>query len=177
VRDICDDALGAWGAGYHNEWVMSHVNESCHIWMSHVTYERVMSRIHRNFPRLWWRTRGLRRVTPQWVGHVPYEWVMSHMNESCHVYTETSEDFDDALGAGGAWHLWYYGVASVSKIDNFIGRFCKRALEKRSYSAKETYNFIDPTTCSHPIHESDMSRMSSRIDKIIGLSCRIASLF
>jgi len=34
------------------KWVMSHMNESCHIWMSHVTYE----------------------------------WVMSHMNESCHIW-------------------------------------------------------------------------------------------
>ena len=30
--------------------------------------------------------------------------------------------------------------------------FCKRALYKRRYSSKETYNFIDPTTRSHPIH-------------------------
>jgi len=28
------------------EWVMSHMNESCHIWMSHVTYEWVMSHMN-----------------------------------------------------------------------------------------------------------------------------------
>jgi len=44
-----------------------------------------------------------------------------------------------------------YGVALVSRIDKIIGLFCKRALQKRRYSAKETYNFIDPTDCSHPI--------------------------
>ena len=44
-----------------------------------------------------------------------------------------------------------YGVASVSRIDKIIGLFCKRALQKRRYSAKETYNFIDPTDRSHPI--------------------------
>jgi len=44
-----------------------------------------------------------------------------------------------------------YGVASVKRIDKIIGLFCKRALYKRRYSAKETYNFIDPTDCSHPI--------------------------
>jgi len=27
------------------EWVMSHMNASCHTWMSHVTYEWVMSQI------------------------------------------------------------------------------------------------------------------------------------
>jgi len=36
-----------------------------------------------------------------------------------------------------------------------IGLFCKRALSKRRYSAKETYNFIDPTNCSPPIRETD----------------------
>ena len=32
-----------------------------------------------------------------------------------------------------------------------IGLFCKRALQKRLYSAKETYNFKEPTNRSHPI--------------------------
>ena len=32
-----------------------------------------------------------------------------------------------------------------SRIDKIIGLFCKRALWKRRYSGKETYNLIDPT--------------------------------
>jgi len=44
-----------------------------------------------------------------------------------------------------------YGVAWVSRIDKIIRLFCKRALQKRQYSAKETYNLIDPAHCSHPI--------------------------
>ena len=44
-----------------------------------------------------------------------------------------------------------YGVVLVSRIDKIIGPFCKRALYKRRYSAKETYNSIDPTDRSHPI--------------------------
>ena len=32
-----------------------------------------------------------------------------------------------------------------------IGLLCKRALQKRRYSAKETYNFKEPTNRSHPI--------------------------
>jgi len=43
-----------------------------------------------------------------------------------------------------------YGVASVSRTDKIIGLFCKRALQKRRYSAKETHDFIDPDR-SHPI--------------------------
>ena len=44
-----------------------------------------------------------------------------------------------------------YGVALASRTDKIIGFFCKRALQKRRYFAKETYNFIDPTDRSHPI--------------------------
>jgi len=54
------------------EWVMSHINESCHLWMSHVTYEWDMSHMNES--------------CPIWISHVRYEWVMSHMNESYHVW-------------------------------------------------------------------------------------------
>ena len=44
-----------------------------------------------------------------------------------------------------------YGVATISTLLKIIGLFCKRALQKRLYSAKETYNFKEPTNRSHPI--------------------------
>ena len=44
-----------------------------------------------------------------------------------------------------------YGVASTSRLLKIIGLFCKRALLKRRYSAKETHNFKEPTNRSHPI--------------------------
>jgi len=34
-----------------------------------------------------------------------------------------------------------YGVATISRLHQMRGLFCKRALQKRLYSAKETYNF------------------------------------
>jgi len=58
-----------WMSHVSYEWVMSYINESCLIWMSHVSYEWVMA--HMNESCL------------VWMGHVSYEWVMSHMNESC----------------------------------------------------------------------------------------------
>jgi len=53
-----------------------------------------------------------------------------------------------------------YGVALVCRIDKIIGLFCKRALQKRQYSAKETYNCIDPTDRSHPIPACGHTRRS-----------------
>jgi len=53
------------------------MNESCHIWMSHVTYKWVMSHI---MSIHWWRWPSPSR------SHVTHDWVMSHMNESCHTW-------------------------------------------------------------------------------------------
>ena len=46
------------------EWVMSHMNESCLIWMSHVSHERVMSHMNES--------------CHTWVRHRTYEWVVLH---------------------------------------------------------------------------------------------------
>ena len=47
----------------HHEWVMSYINESCHIWMRHVTYERVRSYMNEAY-HIW-----MSHVTCD-VGHV-----------------------------------------------------------------------------------------------------------
>ena len=44
-----------------------------------------------------------------------------------------------------------YGVASISRLIKIIALFCKRALWKRRFSAKETYNFKEPSNRSHPL--------------------------
>ena len=48
-----------------------------------------------------------------------------------------------------------YGVATISRLQKIIRLFCKRALSKRRYSAKETYNFKEPTNRRHPIRCPD----------------------
>jgi len=42
-------------------------------------------------------------------------------------------------------------VAMISRLLKSIGLFCKRALQKRLYSAQETYDLKEPTNLSHPI--------------------------
>ena len=44
-----------------------------------------------------------------------------------------------------------YGVTTISRLLKIIGLLCKRALSKRLYSAKETYDCKEPTNRSHPI--------------------------
>ena len=48
-------------------------------------------------------------------------------------------------------HMPCYRVATISRLLQIIVLFCKRALQKRLYSAKETYHFKEPTNRSHPI--------------------------
>ena len=42
-----------------------------------------------------------------------------------------------------------YVVATINRLLQIIGLFCKRALSKRRYSATENYNFKEPTNSSH----------------------------
>ena len=53
--------------------------------------------------------------------------------------TNRSHPISDARALAYYIRALVYGVALVSRIDKMIGLFCKRALQKRRYSAKETY--------------------------------------
>jgi len=67
----------------------------------------------------------------------------------------------------------------MSRHLQIIGFFCNRALQKRLYSAKETYNYKEPTNRSHPISIAQVQcsvyiygvATISRLHKIIGLFC------
>jgi len=53
--------------------------------------------------------------------------------------------------------MYWYGVAMISRLLKITDLFCKRALFKRIYSAKETYNLKEPTNRSHPISSNLLS--------------------
>ena len=67
-----------------------------------------------------------------------------------------------------------YGVATISKLLKITGLFCKTALEKRLYSAKETYNLI-----RYSLYTKETQTVLygpariGRLLQIIGLFCRI----
>jgi len=64
------------------EWVMSHTNESRHIWNQscHVCMKK--KSCHVGISHGWVMSR-MNETCHIWISHVTYEWVMSHMNESC----------------------------------------------------------------------------------------------
>jgi len=84
---------------------MLHMDEPCHIWMSHVTYEKVMSQMYESC-HIWmshvpsnlthlkcdmspvtyvWVMSHTNESSHCWMGHVTYESVTWHMSESCHI--------------------------------------------------------------------------------------------
>jgi len=79
--------------------VMSRMNESCHVWMSHATYEWVMSHMNESMfastnrtPSIWYGSKlaptptKIPYVTLLWhLSHVTYGRVISRMNESGHT--------------------------------------------------------------------------------------------
>jgi len=109
------------------------------------------------------------------VGKLPHTHIHTHTHTQAHTYTHITYSYT---------HIRYrYGVATISRLLKIIGLFCKRALLKRRYSAKEIYDFKKPTNRSHPIHTwSKLAPVSatattiSKLLKITGLFCRISSL-
>jgi len=84
--------------------VMSHINESCHIPTSHVTYQWVMTHINES--------------SDIWMSHVTYEWVIwmrvsIDMNESIKWYEwEYQSDMNERIKViwmrVSKWYEWEY---------------------------------------------------------------------
>ena len=149
---------------YAHTQVVAHVNESCHIWMSHDTYEWAMSHVHYVTRHIWMSHVTYERIMSHMdeschicMSHVTYAWVMSHTHESCPIFHNSSNSHVKCTSVDlyvlrhTSDFTYEYGVASTSKLLKCIRFFCKRALHKRQYSARETYHFKEPTNRIHPI--------------------------
>jgi len=72
--------------------------------------------------------------------------IPQHTATYCSILQHTATQHTDCGPRGR-------GGGTISRLLKIVGLFCKRAyiLQKRLHSAKETYNFKDPTNRSHPI--------------------------
>jgi len=103
--DLWSAASHIWTIRVTNEWVMSHTNESCHIWMSHVVrfmeccvilqiyiVKQVMSRMSESCRQvnglllLLCVNESCHALVTAFVSHVTNQRVISHTNESCHIW-------------------------------------------------------------------------------------------
>jgi len=91
----------------------------------------------------------------------------------CHVTHVNDKTGHDVPPKNAEIALWpntrvvkcEYWVATISRLLTMIGLVCKRSLHKRLNSAKETYNFKEPTKRSHPIYHVSRKRIESN-DKV-----------
>jgi len=67
----------------------------------------------------------------------------------------------------------YYGVASIGRLLRIIGLFCKRALIKRLYSAKDIRNFKELANRSHPIPCTCMPTYSAVVYNDVSCVCGV----
>ena len=67
-------------------------------------------------------------------------------------------------------------MATIRRLLKIIGLFCKRALLKRRYSAKETYDFEEPTTRSHPLVLVERVHVNTDVIERIYFKIHIATL-
>jgi len=96
-----DESCNIWMSHVTCEWVMSLMSESYrllesvmfHVWMSEVTYERVMSHMNEAYQIIEWVTWHTNESCHRRMSHVKYERIMSHVYMS-HV-THMNEATDN----------------------------------------------------------------------------------
>ena len=89
-------------------------------------------------------------MTHSYVTCLIHIWDMTHQSVGHDTFMRVTWLMHTPLHASSQYGA-VYGVALVSRLLKITGLFCKRALWKRRYSAKETYNCREPTNRSHPI--------------------------
>jgi len=85
-----------------------------------------------------------------------------------YIYMYMDESRPKSMARDTTWFMLNLnnGLATISRLLKITGLFCKRALSKRTYSAKETYNFKEPTNRSHPIDIWGVLEESTKHDVI-----------
>jgi len=134
---------------------VKHVHVSCHtygcvmshIWIHHIKLHMSMRHVTHSNARmrciLWKKTYTIRKETY-------VIWKETHQRDL--RYSHLCLTSKPCVCQMCSWATnSSYGVASISRLLKIIGLFCKKSLLKRPYSAKETYNFKEPTNRSHSI--------------------------
>ena len=153
MSHVCNKSCGKY------EWVMSHkMWHATHViqrGMRHATHSTsTTTLVHWVMSHVWTKSCGKYEcVMSRTMWHVTI--VTSHVTHTMsHVTHVTSHVIIQRVMTHKMWHVTdmtrSYGVATISRLLEMIGLFCKRALYKRPYSVKETYNYKEPTNRSHP---------------------------
>ena len=103
------------------------------------------------------------RTAEQWLRGIPYMYRYIYMYMYIHIYVYNMYIYRYKIVA---FCHGCYGVATISRLLKITSLFCKRALLKRLYSAKEPYDFKEPTNRSNPIRDRGCRASESRLLKL-----------
>ena len=81
---------------------LSTYDESCHIWMSHVTYERGMSHINGS--------------CHAWMSYFPHEWVTSHSNGPRYTYESVTSHMNMGSHIQVTSHMWMSHITNLTEL-------------------------------------------------------------
>ena len=91
VMSRMNESCHIWMSRVIDQWVMSRMNESCHIWMVCVTNKWVMSHVWMSRVTYGRVVSRIRESCHEWTSHVTYERVESCMIESCQIKMSPSQ--------------------------------------------------------------------------------------
>jgi len=124
-------------------WHVTHMHESCHTHMDESRHTHMDESCHTHMDESCHTHKCIVLV---------HAFTESHISPFAHVCTRSRARTARAdYWLGIFTRIISFGVATMSRLLQMIGFFCKRALSKRRYSAEETYNLKEPTNRSHPI--------------------------
>jgi len=144
-----NESLRTYARGMPHIWMrhVTHLNESCHVWMSHFTYARVMSHI--------WMSHSTRMNESCHT----YEWVMSHiymshvtrMNVSLHTYD---------------WVMARAWMSHLTHTKEFLQKSARLWMSHGTHRHKHTHRHRRRHTHPHPpTHEGVIAETSMRMNE------------
>jgi len=133
------------------------MNESCHIWMIHVTYEWVMSRMNQS--------------CHVWMSHVTYEWATHFtIRPSDETYSSKKKSLVKYEAVAESFHMWMSHVTNervMSRINKSLTQPL-RAEDQRTNESCEEGNGSCLVWMSHFTYEWVMGRESWVMSHLCG---------
>jgi len=130
--------------------VMSHMNESCHIWKSHVEYEGVVSHMNETCHIV----SHMNASCHTWLSRNTYEWFKSHMNDRTSYFCGAYERvMSHVNGSCHAWTVLIYKWVMPRMNESCTNEQIEKITSTNQGEEKRT-NATDPPECTLSVHSS-----------------------
>ena len=143
-----------------SKWVTSHVNESCHVWISHIIHERTS---HEQV------TFHMHRVMSHMI-QLCHLWVTTHLNESWHKSKWVTSFMNESCHECVTWHMKESRHIWWGMSHTHVATHCNTD----TWHMKESRHISCPTWISHVTREQALwmwAMSPKKIFKWNGTTC------